>query len=304
MKLRDERRFGLGASLRLAGSSVLMFFNPWTASQIVGQALGQLIAALRARGRPPPAIARIHLPVRGKWRVYRGGNTRETSHSWSLLSQRYAYDLVSVDTSGRRFRPPGRHARDFFTMGMPVHSPVAGRVCAVRDDCRDFPHAGLGWTDWRTRDLRGNHVLIEADSGLYVLLAHLSRGSVAVAPGERVVVGQVLGRAGNSGNTTEPHVHIHVQDRASFSTAVGVPLVFEGARIERPSDDDGPSWPKEDDFVEWDESAKPASDFAVPKVSSADVMHAALTCVGNIVAVFVLWRALFRGLLWLFHRSA
>lgn len=294
MKLSEERRFGAGAWARLSACSLLMFFNPWTAAQILGQAVRQFVTAARSRGRQLPAVIQIRLPVRGRWRVYRGGFTPATSHSWSLLSQRYAYDLVAVDANGRRFRPPGTCAEHFHAFGRPVHAPVSGTVHAVRDDCRDFPAAGLGWTDWRTRDLRGNYVVIATDGHQYVLLAHLARGSVAVEVGARVEAGQEIARVGNSGNSTEPHLHVHVQDRPSFSDAVGVPFVFADARMDRVSADGGPAVPIEGDFVEWDPSASPALPPAVPAVTSADVAQAFFGCAGNLVAAFFLWRALIR----------
>ena len=60
-------------------------------------------------------------------------------------------------------------------------------------------------------------------------LAHMQRNSVRVAVGDVVKPGDVLGLVGNSGNTSEPHLHIHVQNVADFfdPNAVGLPLEFE-----------------------------------------------------------------------------
>ena len=67
----------------------------------------------------------------------------------------------------------------------------------------------------------GNHVVLDLGSGEYALLAHLRRGSVRVRPGQRVRRGETLGRCGNSGNSSEPHLHFHVQDRPSSSARHG-----------------------------------------------------------------------------------
>ena len=59
--------------------------------------------------------------------------------------------------------------------------------------------------------MAGNHVLLECGTEVRVLLAHMRRGSVRVRPGERVAVGRPLGAVGNTGNTNEPHLHVHAQ---------------------------------------------------------------------------------------------
>lgn len=74
--------------------------------------------------------------------------------------------------------------------------------------------------------------MIQTGSGVYALIAHLKRGSVLVRAGEVVNAGQQVARCGNSGNSSEPHVHAQLMDRASLWTAQGIPLVFTGIRLE------------------------------------------------------------------------
>jgi len=47
-----------------------------------------------------------------------------------------------------------------------------------------------------------------------------------VKRGDRVQAGSIVGRCGNSGNTSEPHVHAQLMDRVSFWTAQGLPMAF------------------------------------------------------------------------------
>jgi murein DD-endopeptidase MepM/ murein hydrolase activator NlpD len=82
----------------------------------------------------------------------------------------------------------------------------------------------------------GNHVVIRGDSGVCVLVAHLQRGSIEVARGQLVQRGDVVGRCGNSGNSTEPHVHMQVMDKASVWIAAGLPFCFDGAPPPRNGD--------------------------------------------------------------------
>jgi murein DD-endopeptidase MepM/ murein hydrolase activator NlpD len=72
----------------------------------------------------------------------------------------------------------------------------------------------------------GNHVVLDLGGGVYAALAHLRRGSVLVRPGDRVAAGQPLAACGNSGNSTEPHLHFQLQDHPSVLLAAGLPLRF------------------------------------------------------------------------------
>lgn len=134
-----------------------------------------------------------------------------------------------------RPEPPER----FPGFGRPILAPLDGTVVAVYDDAADHPayrglpsvgyaltqqrRAAMGWTA-----LAGNHVLIERD-GTVVALCHLQRGSVQVRPGQRVEVGDVIARCGNSGNSTEPHLHLQAIDRPGIAHAQAVPLTLHGS---------------------------------------------------------------------------
>ena len=74
----------------------------------------------------------------------------------------------------------------------------------------------------------GNHVVLRLADGTHFAVAHLQRGSVAVRRGDRVTAGALLGRCGNTGNTTEPHVHCQRQDVASVLLATGLPWTIPG----------------------------------------------------------------------------
>lgn len=120
-----------------------------------------------------------------------------------------------------------------------MFSPVAATVVAVHDGepdhrARRSPLGLLGYALGQGGRLRqgltalaGNHVLLrEASTGLVVTLVHLRRGSVRVAPGDRLRGGEQIGACGNSGNSTQPHVHVQVTDTADLATARGVPVLF------------------------------------------------------------------------------
>ena len=74
----------------------------------------------------------------------------------------------------------------------------------------------------------GNHVVLDVGGGQYVFYAHLQKGSVTVEPGAHVTRGEVLGKLGNSGNTSGPHLHVHLMDAPSPIAAQGLPYVTRG----------------------------------------------------------------------------
>jgi murein DD-endopeptidase MepM/ murein hydrolase activator NlpD len=76
------------------------------------------------------------------------------------------------------------------------------------------------------RFVLGNHVILDLGDGVYAVFAHLRRGSLRVAKGDRVQAGDLLGEVGNSGNSSEPHLHFHLMDGPRPLIAAGVPFAF------------------------------------------------------------------------------
>jgi hypothetical protein len=213
-------------------SNLLFLFNPL----LVTQSLLQIIGTVSEKifGHPVLEAERYkqkvnyNLPVSGEWRVFNGGVTKETSHSWGIPSQRFAYDLVKYGQNGRSFDDDGRRLEDYFCFDTPILAPADGVVVKARDGIRDAPHVGTFWMDWLTRNIAGNSVLIKHADGEYCLLAHLKRGSIKVKVGETVKQGQEIGRCGHSGNSTEPHLHFQFQNGKSFYFSSGLPIKFTG----------------------------------------------------------------------------
>jgi murein DD-endopeptidase MepM/ murein hydrolase activator NlpD len=105
-----------------------------------------------------------------------------------------------------------------------VIAPAAGTVVAAADGLRD--NRPQVQTD--PRHPAGNHVVLRLGRGEHALLGHMRSGSVRVRPGQRVARGQVLGRVGNSGNSSEPHIHLHVQNRPEIAPGEGVGIPLRG----------------------------------------------------------------------------
>ncbi|GAA3214661.1 M23 family metallopeptidase [Oerskovia jenensis] len=192
----------------------------------------------------------LALPFRGRWLVQNSPARRVPSHGVDLLGQRYAIDFVGVDSRHRTAavrdwrtvlatEPPER----FVAFGRPVLAPAAGVVVQVHDGEDDHaarrsqvslvPYA-LGAAA-RLRQgvhaVAGNHVTIALPGSVaLVSVVHLRRGSLLVRVGDEVRVGQPLAECGNSGNSTQPHVHLQVTDSADLTVARGVPITFRDFR--------------------------------------------------------------------------
>lgn len=187
---------------------------------------GFLAAVLRGYLYPDRPV-QLAFPLQDGWYyTAQGGNSPLLNHHNTHPSQRYGIDIVELNAFGARasgIYPSGLERYVIF--GETVHSPCSGTVGKVVDGLSDQAPPE---TD---RDHpAGNHVVV-ACRGVNVLLAHLHSGSVKVQSGESVETGQPLGLVGNSGNTTEPHLHIHAVrpgDSGESAAGDGVPLSFGG----------------------------------------------------------------------------
>lgn len=136
------------------------------------------------------------LPFDGRWKVHR-------THYDLANDQAYAVDLV-VDASHPR---RGGENRDYPSYGSPIVADGPGVVSVAVDGVPDNQPGVLN-----TYNAHGNYVVIDHRNGEFSLFAHLSPGTVRVRAGQLVGMGQELGRCGNSGNTTMPHLHWQVMD--------------------------------------------------------------------------------------------
>ena len=174
-----------------------------------------------------PSGVPFRLPLDEPLTVAWGGSTSEVNYHVFLPDQRWAYDLV-VTRDGRTFRTDGVALDDYHAYGLSVYAPAPGVVFASHDGEAEVE---IGATRWGLAGL-GNHVGIEVAPREYLFIGHLQPGSVAVSTGDRVIAGQLLGYVGNSGNSSEPHVHLHLQDSKHPYFGEGIPFHFHGYRHE------------------------------------------------------------------------
>lgn len=188
--------------------------------------LGVAVLALSGRrGFGEPAVE-LAFPLRGGTYLVANGGSHEliNAHLKTLSGERfrpyrgqsYAVDLVRVGAWGsRRSRLSPDGPEGFAIFGDSLLAPCAGTVVRAVDGYPDRLPQGA-----EPQTLEGNHVLLECGR-VWVLLAHLQRGTVGVAEGDRAEVGDFLGRVGNSGRSDEPHVHLHAPDAGHLGGAAG-----------------------------------------------------------------------------------
>jgi hypothetical protein len=184
-------------------------------------------------------------PFKGRWLTQNSPANRVPSHGTTVFATTFAIDFVPVNEGGRTapltleslVRP--EPADRFPGFGRPILAPADGVVVGIHQtapDHRSFrglPSVRYALTQRRRAaggwaELAGNHVMIETPGGPVVAVCHLQRASVQVQLGQNVAIGQTLARCGNSGNSTEPHVHVQAIDRFDLLQASAVPITFRG----------------------------------------------------------------------------
>ena len=224
-------RFGpYGLMATFYSSQLLCFFNPFQVAELVQQTVGNAVLVGREKrsgddGRGYKTQVAYTLPFDGEWLVANGGATPKTSHSWDILGQRFALDFLQANEACQTHTGRGTKAEEYFCYGREICAAADGTVVAVEDRVRQ---AFLGWglCDFTARSFVGNHVLVKHAEGEFALYAHLVRGSITVAPGDRVDRGQVLGHCGHTGHSSEPHLHFHLQNSADLFRGMGLPVRF------------------------------------------------------------------------------
>jgi hypothetical protein len=176
--------------------------------------------AMALQGRKPPAgtIVDLDFPLRsGHYYIANGGSTEfVNAHVRMLSSDRfrpyrgssYAIDIIGLRALGQRAVGLSPHEPDQYAIfGDTIYAPCEGVVIRAEDGLPDLTPPNVD-----RQHIAGNFVMIECGDGeFHVLLGHMQDGSLRVHPGDYVMVDTPLGAVGNSGNSDEPHLHVHAQ---------------------------------------------------------------------------------------------
>lgn len=211
------------------------------------------LALVRPRWDRDQEPVPVRPPVRGKWVALNSPATKVPSHGLRAYGQTYAIDIFHPRPPGTPkkigwglgVRPPER----FSSFGEPVRAMADGVVVATSARQRDH-RSRLTWPSLAylltvegffrelggARFVLGNHVVVDHGDGVLSAYAHLRRRSLTVEEGERVAVGQQLGEVGNSGNSSEPHLHVQLMDDPSVTGAAGLPFRWDGVELSGETD--------------------------------------------------------------------
>jgi hypothetical protein len=146
------------------------------------------------------------------------------------LAQRFAIDWEQVDDQNRLVKGDLSKVENYTIFGKDVIAVADGTVVATRNDLPEQPPGKLP-DNLPIDQADGNFVVLDIGNGAFALYAHLQPGSVKVPPGAKVKVGDVLGKVGNTGNTSAPHLHFHVMDGPSPLQSNGIPYIINHFRM-------------------------------------------------------------------------
>jgi murein DD-endopeptidase MepM/ murein hydrolase activator NlpD len=167
-------------------------------------------------------ITKLKLPFNEEWTVFWGGDTKEQNYHVSVPAQKNAFDIVIFDVSGKSFKTDGKTNEDYYAFGKELFAPCDGEIVLVVDGVKDNTPGELN-----PMFVPGNNVIIKTVNNEYLFFAHFKQHSIKVKQGDKVKQGQLLGLCGNSGNSSEAHLHFHIQNVENFNVATGVKCYFE-----------------------------------------------------------------------------
>ncbi|MFJ4336565.1 M23 family metallopeptidase [Streptomyces sp. NPDC088915] len=222
---------------------------PLVAATAVGIALARHTGKqVGAAARPP---VEVDPPVAGRWSALNSPADRTPSYGTHQYGQTYAIDILVETGDGERPRPSfawlwpvARRSEDFPAFGAPLFAVADATVVHAEDGQRDhlsrnslpaflylLVFEGVARVLAGARRIVGNHLILDLGDGTHAVYAHLRQGSLAVRAGDRVTAGQELARCGNSGNSTEPHLHFQLMNGPDLDTARGVPFTWRGVGV-------------------------------------------------------------------------
>lgn len=195
-------------------------------------------------------VVTIASPLEGDNWVAANGPSNSSAHRTAALpvnghayiAQRFAIDWVEIYPDGQTYRGDPLDNKNYRAYGTEIHSVADGTVTETLDglpqNVPNSPKLAVGLT---LENIGGNHVIVDIGGGRHAFYAHMQPGSVRVKVGDKVTRGQVLGLLGNSGNSSEPHLHFHICDRSSELGCEGLPYALKSFELVGKGEDFKPS---------------------------------------------------------------
>ncbi|MCW3788922.1 DUF3887 domain-containing protein [Plebeiibacterium sediminum] len=172
--------------------------------------------------KPERNKSALILPFKGQWTVFWGGDSKELNYHIESEAQKNAFDIIIIDENGKTFKTNGKSNDDYYAFGKEIIAPCDAEVVLVVDGVKDNIPGELN-----PIYLPGNTVILKTAHHEYLFFAHFKQNSIEVKQGQSVKQGELLGLCGNSGNSTEAHLHFHIQNVEDMNKATGMKCYFK-----------------------------------------------------------------------------
>lgn len=190
----------------------------------------------------------ISPPLHGDRWLAGAGPSNTSAHRRALIpvagraaiAQRFAIDWLRIDADGKTFHDDPLDNKNYYAYGADALAVADGSVASVLDGIpSNVPGVDSRAVPITIENIGGNFVMLDIGSGNYAFYAHLQPGSLRVKPGDKVRRGQVLGLVGNTGNSTEPHLHFHISNAPSELGSEGLPYALTSFELQGHADGTG-----------------------------------------------------------------
>jgi hypothetical protein len=184
----------------------------------------------------PAAPITIQSPLRGKNWSAANGPSNTSPHRRAVLpangqphiGQRYAIDWIQLGDDGNSFTGDKHKNSSYHAWDQEIHAVADGKIVEVKDGlAENVPNSGKIAVTISSDTLAGNHIIQDLGDGHFAAYAHLRPGTLKVKVGDTVHAGDVIGRLGNTGNSSEPHLHFQICDAPSFPDSEGLPFAID-----------------------------------------------------------------------------
>lgn len=172
------------------------------------------------------------LPFKEEWFVFWGGTTVDKNYHVAYENQQYAYDILMVK-DGASHKGDPKNNENYYVFGKDIIAPCDAKVVKVITGVIDNIPGELN-----PEQLTGNTVVLQTEHDEYILFAHLKEKSVVVKEGQMLKQGDLMGQCGNSGNTTEAHLHLSLQNDIDMNMSTGGKIYFDKIMVNGEIKDD------------------------------------------------------------------
>ena len=167
-------------------------------------------------------ITTLSFPANDNWTITWGGDTKELNYHVESKAQKNAFDILIKDAKNKSYQTNGKTNEDYYAFGKELFAPCDAEVVSVVDGISDNIPGQMN-----PIYVPGNTVVLKTSNQEYLFFCHFKQHSIQVKQDQKIKKGQLLGLCGNSGNSSEPHIHFHLQDTDNMLTGIGIKCYFE-----------------------------------------------------------------------------